>query len=390
MALKILLVGSGQSLEHAHRAASAAGMSCVLASPARMTSFAHTFSNSDELERIATEHGARHIYACSKDTLLPVSKLCQKLGLPGISPEVAERTSNKRQLYEVLKSAGIAVPHHTVARTIDEAAEAVRIVGLPLVLKPCDGQGSRGVQVVEHVEDLPLFFKKSIAASFSKSALVEQFLPGDVFRIDGYLKRAKFEAPLICRAVSAPWPMCNEVGFVTPPDVSSEVVAGVVAIAENALDALGAVSGGACVEVISSPQTSSVISVSSCLASSQSATLLAPIATGVDWLSETIIRDCGLANARPWPAIKPCALYWMQTGTGFVERIEIADVVRTEPKVVRVQSDVTTEEVLGHTFDAEGRERIGYVIARGESPEDALNTARWAWARSRVVTRSTK
>ncbi len=83
-----------------------------------------------------------------------------------------------------LRSAGLPVPRGTIVRTVDDALEAARHVGYPIVLKPVSGGNSVGITVgIENDDELRRHFDESITATSTALALVEEFLPGRQYRI---------------------------------------------------------------------------------------------------------------------------------------------------------------------------------------------------------------
>jgi cyanophycin synthetase len=82
----------------------------------------------------------------------------------------------------LLKAAGVPVPEGVVVKNADEAWEAAQDIGLPVVIKPTDGNHGRGVT-------LDLRTREHIAAAFAladgegSEVLVERSIPGDEHRL---------------------------------------------------------------------------------------------------------------------------------------------------------------------------------------------------------------
>ena len=77
-----------------------------------------------------------------------------------------------------LEAAGIPQPGFGSARTLDEALAAAETVGFPLVIKPADSGGQRGVFRLESEADLRDAFAESIALSRGGELILEQFVDG--------------------------------------------------------------------------------------------------------------------------------------------------------------------------------------------------------------------
>ena len=97
---------------------------------------------------------------------------------------IAEEIASDKDLTKsLLQSCGVPVPQGRVIKTADEAWKAAQDVGLPVVLKPYDGNHGRGVS-------LDLSNRKDIEAAFllaqrkgDGSVIVEQFIAGNEHRL---------------------------------------------------------------------------------------------------------------------------------------------------------------------------------------------------------------
>jgi cyanophycin synthetase len=99
---------------------------------------------------------------------------------------IAEGIAVDKQLTkDVLAAAGVPVPLGRVVSSVDEAWEAAQAVGLPVVVKPADGNHGRGVF-------LNLFTREEIERAFpiasgegrrEQTVVVEQFVPGVEHRL---------------------------------------------------------------------------------------------------------------------------------------------------------------------------------------------------------------
>jgi len=76
------------------------------------------------------------------------------LGLPGPDPSAVEACRDKRRQRAVLEAAGVAVPAYAAAASAGEAAEVALAIGFPVVVKPADGTGSRGVRLCRDSDEV--------------------------------------------------------------------------------------------------------------------------------------------------------------------------------------------------------------------------------------------
>ncbi|WP_235534314.1 MULTISPECIES: cyanophycin synthetase [unclassified Sphingopyxis] len=94
----------------------------------------------------------------------------------------AELAANKHAAKELLQAAGLPAPRGEVVRTAEEAMQAARRIGWPVVIKPLDGNQGRGVTTDLRYETQALeAFERAVA--ISRRVIVEQQLPGTDHRL---------------------------------------------------------------------------------------------------------------------------------------------------------------------------------------------------------------
>ncbi|HEY8857057.1 MAG TPA: cyanophycin synthetase, partial [Rugosibacter sp.] len=91
---------------------------------------------------------------------------------------IAESISRDKSLTNtLLRSCGVPVPEGSIVKSATEAWDEAQAMGLPVVLKPVDGNHGRGVSVgLSHHEDIEAAF--ALAQEAGSEVLVERFIPG--------------------------------------------------------------------------------------------------------------------------------------------------------------------------------------------------------------------
>ena len=121
------------------------------------------------------------------DASQTVAAVADALNLPGIPFEVAERATDKIKMRQILQEKGVPVPQFRPVWTLDEGREAVNSMELPLVIKPCDNMGARGVRKIERSDDLIPAFREAKEASISGKLIVEEFMEGPELSLDALI-----------------------------------------------------------------------------------------------------------------------------------------------------------------------------------------------------------
>ena len=96
---------------------------------------------------------------------------------------IAEAIAQDKELSKrLLHAAGVPVPRGRAVRDADDAWKAAQDVGLPVVVKPLDGNQGKGV-TVNILNEAHLRAAYAVATEFRDTVLVERYLPGNDFRL---------------------------------------------------------------------------------------------------------------------------------------------------------------------------------------------------------------
>jgi cyanophycin synthetase len=98
---------------------------------------------------------------------------------------IAEGIASDKDLTKsLLASCGVPVPEGTVVRSAEEAWEEAQDIGLPVAVKPVDGNHGRGVSLnLMHESDVTAAYEIASKEGDSRSVLVERFIPGNEHRL---------------------------------------------------------------------------------------------------------------------------------------------------------------------------------------------------------------
>ena len=92
--------------------------------------------------------------------------------------------SDKDMTKDLLKSAGVPVPEGALVKSADEAWEEAQDIGLPVAVKPYDGNHGRGVSLNLMTEaDVKMAYDIAVKRGGSQSVIVERFVLGNEHRL---------------------------------------------------------------------------------------------------------------------------------------------------------------------------------------------------------------
>ena len=120
--------------------------------------------------------------------------VAEKLGLPGQPLDAVETLTHKDRFRAFLAAHGFKTPHAFGATSLDEARERLGELRFPVMVKPTDSCGSKGVTKLTDPEAFDAAVRHALDYSIEKRFIVEEFvekdgyqIAGDGFSVDGKL-----------------------------------------------------------------------------------------------------------------------------------------------------------------------------------------------------------
>lgn len=109
----------------------------------------------------------------------------ERAGVPilGTSPDAIDRAEDRKRFQELLRKLDLKQPENATAISVEEALEASRIIGYPVVVRPSYVLGGRAMEIVYDPESLREFMKKAIHVSPGHPILIDKFLE-DAIEVD--------------------------------------------------------------------------------------------------------------------------------------------------------------------------------------------------------------
>jgi biotin carboxylase len=241
------------------------------------------------------DHSVRRIdgvICIAADVPLTVATVASALGLPGIDVQSAALAFDKMAMKECFSNSGIPIPWFSPIRSLEHLKEIVADKGYPLVIKPTDSRGARGVLRLTRDIDLEWAFKHSMQYSPSSRIMVEEYLEGPQISTESMLLDGQGVTPgFIDRNyeyLDLFSPYIIENGGQQPSCLQGEDKAAVSRVAEMAGRAMGIKNGVVKGDMVLTPQGPKVIEVAARLSGGWMSTDQIPLGTGVDLVGSAI------------------------------------------------------------------------------------------------------
>ncbi|MBE5800720.1 MAG: ATP-grasp domain-containing protein [Clostridiales bacterium] len=171
-----------------------------------------------------------------------VNYLANALGLPSNPPETAFIASNKFAMRGAFREAGIPTPAFVKVAPGDDLS-LIRAMQLPIIVKPTDRSGSRGIRKLTSFDGLEEAIAESVQASFEKKAIVEEYIEGEEYSFESISQNGVHHYLNITKKFTTGTPHFIETGHLEPSDLDEETIEAAKAHIFRALDALHITTG---------------------------------------------------------------------------------------------------------------------------------------------------
>ena len=204
---------------------------------------------------IAKKEEISGIIAYASDPAAPTAAyVAGQLHLPANPFQTVCTMCDKWKFRSFLTEHGYSSPRTAAARELNEAVKLIHEMDYPVVIKPVDSSGSKGVSVVQNAEDFRSAAEKAFACSRAHRIVMEQFIEnkyrhmigGDIYVIDG---KVVLWGLMSCHRDDAVNPLVP-VGKSFPPDLEEGELAAVRCTLQNLITDLGFRFGEVNIEVM--------------------------------------------------------------------------------------------------------------------------------------------
>ena len=157
----------------------------------------HNVSTTDKeaVLKLAKDLKIDGIVCYASDPAAPTAaSVAEKMGLPGQPYKSVEILSNKDLFRKFLTENNFNVPRARGYCSVDEAIKDFSNFKLPVMVKPVDSSGSKGVTKISDIKNLESAIKYALNFSRNKRFIIEEYvekfgyqIAGDGFSVDGKL-----------------------------------------------------------------------------------------------------------------------------------------------------------------------------------------------------------
>lgn len=314
--------------------------------------------------------------------VITIGKVCEEMGLSGIGYEAAKIASNKILMKQKYEEYGVRTARFRQLHFSDDVLEKTKGLQFPLIFKAVDSSGSRGIIRVnsrEEFEQARLIVKEN---SKTDSYIVEEFIEGKEFGAQAFVYHGKVQFILPHGDYVFQGDTGVPIGHYAPYDLSEEQLEDTRNQLTKAIAAMHLDNCAVNADFIMKDGKTYVLE----LGGRSGATCLAELVSiyyGYDYYEKLILAALGEDLEFPQEQANPNASMLLRSEKdGIITKIADGN----EPGddgLVEVQFDYEVGEAV-KKFHV-GPHRIGHIITKGETLEQAVHTLEKAMEKIQIT-----
>ena len=306
------------------------------------------------------------------DASMTVAAVANALNLPGIKYEDAEAATNKIKMRTRFKEHNVPSPKFLSVWSLKDAKKACTSLGFPVVIKPSDNMGGRGVMRIDNNNEIADAFQFAKSASPSGELIIEENMDGPELSIDAIIYNGEITFTGIADRVIEYPPYFVEIGHNMPSALSAETINEACDVMRQGIKALGINIGAAKGDIKITPKGAMIGELAARLSGGFMSTYTFPLSSGVDLMKAVIEVALGREPSNLEPVIDKTSIErGIITKPGFVRKISGLEEAMKVPGVVEIIINVKVGDRM--TAPRSNVEKAGHVIAVADTLTQAEN-----------------
>ncbi|MBR6208106.1 MAG: ATP-grasp domain-containing protein [Oscillospiraceae bacterium] len=306
--------------------------------------------------------------------VLSAAYVAQEMGLPGLKYEVAQLIKNKYRVRKCLYEAHVDDTEQAYEVNADtDIDDLARKLTYPVMVKPCDGSGSRGASRVDAPSDLPKACAYAMNGSITHRAEIETFIFGQEYGAESLVVNGQVHVLGIMKKWMTKPPYYAELGHAIPCGLPQEVEKKAWAAVKKAIETLGINFGSVNMDMlITADGKVYIVDIGARMGGNMIGPCVIPYGTGVDYVGAMIqnaVGDPVDLGAKEHGAVATKLLAFPE---GIVKHLP-------DMKAIEKRYDV---EIYHHMSEGmkvneyhTNLDGCGYVVAKGKSAVEAEKRA---------------
>lgn len=324
----------------------------------------------------AKQNGISGVLTAATDYgVLASSYIAEQLRLPGLPLSVAQLVKNKLSVRRRLVEEGVDGDFFSVGiADVCELEKYRDAFPYPLIVKPCDGSGSKGVSRAIRFEELASCCEQALQASLTGTAIIERFIAGCEYGVEAFVLDGKVEVLTIMKKRMTPYPYFAELGHQTPSGLAPETERAIKTKVVQTIHALGINFGAVNIDLIlSEDRQCYIIDLGARMGGNLIGSHIVPYSTGVDYMGNIIRAAVGDPVDFQKTKSVPIGTALLVLTPGIIQKLPDFNALQARNNILDVVFNKKIgDEIRLYRNNLDG---CGYVVATGETGQAATQLA---------------
>lgn len=246
-----------------------------------------------EAKKLSSGLEIHGVLTAGTDASMTVAAVANALNLPGIRFVDAEAATNKIKMRKRLKERNVPIPDFAPVWNLQDARDALEFLKFPLVMKPTDNMGARGVIKVNNREELQSAFKHSKKYSPTGEMILEEYMEGPELSVDALSWNGNYKITGIADRIIEKEPYFIETGHNMPSKMPAKILEEVEDVMIRGMKALGITIGAGKGDIKVTPNGVKIGELAARLSGGFMSAYTYPLSTGINLNRAAILIALG-------------------------------------------------------------------------------------------------
>ena len=306
--------------------------------------------------------------------VLTAAYIADNMNLAGLNYKVAKLIKNKCAVRKCLFEAKIddAEQFYEVSENTDISSLCEKLL-FPVMVKPCDGSGSRGASRVDDKSKFADACKKAMEASITHRAEIEKFITGREYGAESIVINGEIHVLGIMRKWMTKPPYYAELGHAIPTDLPSAIEERAKHCVETAIRALGINFGSVNMDmIITSEGKVFIIDIGARMGGNMIGPCIIPYGTGIDYMANMIRNAVGDSIDLTPTTHEAVVTRILAFGDGIIKYLPDFEALEKEYNVEIYHHMRVGDVVCEYHTNLDG---LGYIVAKADKVDNAIANA---------------
>ncbi|MCX7679703.1 MAG: alpha-hydroxy-acid oxidizing protein [Spirochaetes bacterium] len=310
------------------------------------------------------------VLTAGTDASMTVAAVANALGLPGIRFEDAEAATNKIKMRMRFTEHQVPCPKFLPVWSLSDAKRACQILKFPVVMKPADNMGARGVMRIDSKTQIAEAFHYAKSASPSGELIIEEYMEGPELSIDAVIYKGEITITGIADRIIEYPPYFVETGHTMPSQLPKDLQDAACEVFKKGIRALNINPGCAKGDIKITKNGAMVGEIAARLSGGFMSAYTYPLSTGVNLIQAAIEIALGQEPSNLEPLYQKVSIERaIIAEPGIVRGISGVEEALKIPEIAEIFINVKPGDRI--TKPRSNVEKAGHIIAVANTLEEA-------------------